>query len=245
MSNLSLTRIENNGLELLIDQKTGECFASMSATAKMANCEVTQIRRLTGDTESLKTAWVKTSNGDKQAKLLNEEQIFDCLAKYNPELLAQCAKAGLRVYLHRLAGYEIKPQIPQTFAEALQLAADQAKQIEAQAKQIEAAKPALDFVEAIAVSETSIEFNAFAKLIGTGRTRLFKLMREDGIIMMNSNLPYQRWIDAGYFEVGEVCGARGVEVYALVTGKGQLWLQQRLKVKSGSLSTLPLFGSES
>jgi hypothetical protein len=96
-------------MELVIDQASGAVFATMSATARMCDCEVTQIRRIVGDSQLLEAATVKTLSGDRSAKLLNEDQIFDCLAKYNPNLLAQCAKAGLRVFLYGLAGYEIKP----------------------------------------------------------------------------------------------------------------------------------------
>ena len=104
----NLVRFDRGGLELVIDQATGECFASMSAAARMCGCEVTQIRRLIGDTKSLKAAIVKTLNGDREAQLLSEDQLRECLAKYNPSLLVQCSGAGLRVYLHKLAGFEIQ-----------------------------------------------------------------------------------------------------------------------------------------
>jgi hypothetical protein len=40
--------------------------------------------------------------------MLNEDQIGECLAKYNPDLLAQCLKVGVRVFLYGLAGYSPK-----------------------------------------------------------------------------------------------------------------------------------------
>lgn len=104
-----LARFENNdGLELVIDNETGECFASMSASARMCDCSVTAIRRLIGDTESLRVASLNTSNGVKEMKLLDEGQILKVLAKYNSDLLLIFAQAGLRVYLHQLAGFEVK-----------------------------------------------------------------------------------------------------------------------------------------
>jgi anti-repressor protein len=125
---------------------------------------------------------------------------------------------------------EAIPALPQTYLEALKALVAATEREEAALAQLEAAKPAIEFAEAIAVSDETIDFNEFAKLVGTGRTRLFREMRKAGVILQQSNLPYQKWMDAGYFEVTEIVGANGVNVYALVTGKGQLWLQQRLGI---------------
>jgi phage antirepressor YoqD-like protein len=228
-------------MELVINETSGGVFATMSATARMCNCEVTQIRRIVGDSELLEVATVKTLIGDRLGKLLNENQIFDCLAKYNPSLLAQCAKAGLRVYLYGLAGYEVKPtQKPDlptdklgwmrlaVEAEERAIAAEaQNRQLQAQA---EADAPLVKYAKAVEYSETSIDFNSFAKMIGTGRTRLFRMMRDNRTIMKNSTLPYQEFIEAGYFEVSQEIDESGRLIpFALVTGKGQIWLHQRLK----------------
>src|SRR5690606_25864080 len=48
-----------------------------------------------------------------------------------------------------------------------------------------------------------------AKSLNTGRTRLFRILREEGIIMKNSTMPYQRYLDAGYFKVTERPRASG------------------------------------
>ena len=39
-----------------------------------------------------------------------------------------------------------------------------------------------------------------AKHLGTGRNRLFSILRKQGILS-SGNIPYQRFIDAGYFRV--------------------------------------------
>lgn len=94
---------------------------------------------------------------------------------------------------------------------------------------IQADAPLVEYAEAVQHSDTAIEFNEFAKMMGTGRTRLFRAMREAGVIMKNSTLPYQKFCDAGYFEVSQEITEDGKLVpFALVTGKGQIWLKQRL-----------------
>jgi phage antirepressor YoqD-like protein len=54
-------------------------------------------------------------------------------------------------------------------------------------------------------------------------------MRDAGVIMQGSTLPYQKYCDAGYFEVSQEITTSGKLIpFALVTGKGQIWLKQRL-----------------
>lgn len=48
-----------------------------------------------------------------------------------------------------------------------------------------------------------------AKSFNTGRTRLYRILREEKLVMPNSTLPYQRFIDAGYFKVVERPRASG------------------------------------
>ena len=127
-------------------------------------------------------------------------------------------------------------KIPKTYAEALLEAGRLAKIVEQQDKrileqdaQLEEQKPKVALANAIAFSDTSIDFNCYAKLIGTGRNKMMNKLRDIGVLMKNSTLPYQKWMDAGYFEVSQEIKDNGRLVpYALVTGKGQVWLKQRI-----------------
>ena len=106
-------------------------------------------------------------------------------------------------------------------------------------EKIERDKPLVDFANHVGKSETLIDMGAMAKLaekemenIRIGRNRLFKWLREKGILM-NNNLPYQRYVEAGYFQV---CDANGgskekplIFPQTMVTGKGQIYLINRLK----------------
>lgn len=95
--------------------------------------------------------------------------------------------------------------VPRSFTEALQLALDQAKQIEALETQRIADMPKLIFAEAVEASATSALIGDFVKTlcdseIRVGRNRVFKWLRDEKYLMID-NLPYQKWIEAGYFEV--------------------------------------------
>lgn len=101
------------------------------------------------------------------------------------------------------------PAIPKTYAEALQLAADQAKQIEAQEKQLALATPKAEFYDAVTQSDDAISMDEVAKVLnlpGLGRNKLFKLLREKGVLQtggVKHNQPYQRHVDAGRFRLVE------------------------------------------
>lgn len=116
--------------------------------------------------------------------------------------------------------------IPKTFGEALRLAADQQLLIEKQQLLIEEAKPKVEFFDAVTDSKTAIDMGSVAKLIdlNIGRNKLFEFLRSNEILMDN-NIPYQRFIDAGWFRVieqkyqngkGEIC----INIKTIVYQKG-------------------------
>lgn len=71
-----------------------------------------------------------------------------------------------------------------------------------------------------------------AKVLGTGPNRLFKFLRDEGLLMRN-NLPYQQHLDAGYFRVIEKPykdgrGESHTYTRTLVTGKGLAYIHKRI-----------------
>lgn len=102
--------------------------------------------------------------------------------------------------------------IPQSFSEALQLAADQARQIEDQQRTIEQKdarinklQPKADFADAAFQAEGKVDIGQAAKILGLpfGRNTLFKKLKEKGILF-GRNEPKQKYIDAGYFELTQL-----------------------------------------
>lgn len=80
-----------------------------------------------------------------------------------------------------------------------------------------------------------------SKSLGLGRTTLYKILRAEGIIMKDSTMPYQRYLDSGYFKVVERPRASGDTIIndpaTRVTAKGFDYiarlLQKRAERKSG------------
>ena len=94
--------------------------------------------------------------------------------------------------------------VPTSFKEALLLAAKQQEEIEEKNLLLLEQKPKVDFYDQVASSKDAIAIGDMAKALNMeiGRNTMFELLREKGILQSN-NIPYQRYIDAGYFRVIE------------------------------------------
>lgn len=105
---------------------------------------------------------------------------------------------------------------------------------------IEKQKPLVEFANKVSDSYNVIDMGRMAKLlkdehINIGRNRLFQWLRQKEILMTN-NIPYQRYIDAGYFQVKESTyetpfGTKTQQT-TYVTGKGQLYITEKLRTES-------------
>lgn len=84
-------------------------------------------------------------------------------------------------------------------------------------------KPKAEFFDAVADSKTEISMNEVSKVLGIkgyGRNNLFEFLRRNGILD-RWNVPYQRYIDCGWFRVieqkytrnGEPCVSTKTLVY--------------------------------
>lgn len=95
--------------------------------------------------------------------------------------------------------------VPRSFAEALQLAADQQKRIEEQQLAIEQSKPKVEFFDKVTGSSDTCDMKEVAKILnfkGVGRNKLFEILRAEKILD-RQNQPYQQYVDSGYFRVIE------------------------------------------
>lgn len=76
--------------------------------------------------------------------------------------------------------------------------------IENKNKQISQMKPKVEFYDTVANSESLLSMGHVAKTLdmGIGRNKLFAFLRDKGILNAH-NIPYQRYVDAGYFKLIE------------------------------------------
>lgn len=140
---------------------------------------------------------------------------------------------------HYLIELEKKWNTPeQVMARALKMADFTIKNLE---MKIEEQKPLVAFANKVSDSSNLIDMGKMAKLlkdehIKIGRNRLFEWLRRKEILMKN-NVPYQRYIDGGYFEVKEsvyetAYGSK-TNITTFVTGKGQIYLTEKLRKEFG------------
>lgn len=104
-------------------------------------------------------------------------------------------------------------------------------------KQIEEMRPKADFFDAVADSKTAISMNEVSKVLGIkglGRNNLFEFLR-DNAILDRWNVPYQKYIDCGWFRVIEQKytknGEEHISIKTLVYQKGVDAIRRKIEAK--------------
>lgn len=166
-----------------------------------------------------------TPGGPQEMGCVNEPGLYALiLGSRKPE-----AKAFKRWVTHEVLPIIRKTgsyhRIPQSYPEALRLAADLAEENQM-------LRPKAEACDQFLTAGNSQSMNVVAKSLGTGRTRLFKFLRDRGILMAN-NTPKQEFIERGYFKVVEKSICMGDQTInkpqTLVTAKGVDWIGRLLK----------------
>lgn len=97
---------------------------------------------------------------------------------------------------------------------------------------IEMMIPKVETYDAICDSKNLKSVGEVAKIIGTGRNRLFEMLRVLGVID-SRNIPYQQYIEQGYFEVKDTAKQIGGESVTFpvtfFTGKGEVWISEKIR----------------
>ena len=162
--------------------------------------------------------------------VLNKKQAIAVGAKLNNSLLMKV--------IDRLEELEKENNtfvIPSTFSEALLLASKQAEQIEKQNALLLEQKPKVEFFEAVTSSKSAIDMGQVAKVLDKdiGRNKLFEILRNKKILQKD-NIPFQTYIDRGYFRVIEVKytkpdGSTNISLKTLVYQKGVSFINKVLE----------------
>lgn len=119
---------------------------------------------------------------------------------------------------------------------ATTLKEEKQRRMEAEAK-IAADEHKVDFYNAIGSTSATLTIERFAKLvteklgIQTGRNRMFQWLRKNGFLQAN-NMPYQRYINNGWFKTYEVIKAGHAFTVPSITGKGQQKLFEKFAAEA-------------
>ena len=182
---------------------------TVSARELYAELEVTDrfsrwFERMTayGFTENEDFTSVKSStvvNNGAERELQDYELSVD-MAKHICMVQRTEKAKEVRQYLIDLEKVWNSPE--QVMARALKMAD---KTIYGLKSQLLEMKPKADFFDAVADSKTAISMNEVAKVLnikGYGRNNLFEFLRENKVLD-RWNVPYQRYVDNGWFRVIE------------------------------------------
>lgn len=121
------------------------------------------------------------------------------------------------------------PQIPQTFSEALRLAADLAEEKQRLEQKIEADKPKVEFVDSYVEVNDSKCLRDVAKLLGWPPQKFNAQLNADKIIFKQSGnwMPYSHIIDKGYFQIKTGNQNDNTWMQTRVTPRGVEYLAKR------------------
>lgn len=182
------------------------------------------------------TPYINEQNGQQYREYqLTRMQTFDLMTGYSVELRIRVNRRWEELE------QEQKHRLPQSFSEALMLAAQQAQELEQKELQLQAQAPKVRFAEAVETSTRSCLVSELAKIITQngyeiGQNRLFKWMRSHGYLGKQGeyyNLPTQRAMEMGLFEVKKTSiskpdGTVLVSTTPKVTGIGQVYFVNKL-----------------
>lgn len=124
-----------------------------------------------------------------------EKWVFD-------EVLPSIRKHGAYMTEQTIEQALVNPDFLIRLATNLKAEQDKRKELEAEKQ---ALLPKAEFYDAVAGSRDAIEMQHVAKVLGIkgmGRNNLFEFLRNKGILD-RQNIPYQKYVDAGYFRVIE------------------------------------------
>lgn len=99
-------------------------------------------------------------------------------------------------------------------------------------KELEEQKPKVEFYDGVNRSVNSLSLRDAAKSLGFKPSVFKAQLIEDGLLYGKNALPYQRYIDSGYFEVAQFIhksadGNEFVRPYTRITGKGCQYVMRR------------------
>jgi prophage antirepressor-like protein len=184
---------------------------------------------------------IPTPSGSQDMACLSEPGLYFFLARSDKEAALPFQKwiAGEVIpTIRKTGGYGA--QVPKTLSEALRLCADLedrrvalASTVDAQQQTIATLEPKAAFAVQVANTDDTLLVGEFGKVIGAGEISLFKFLRAERILLP-TNIPYQEFIDRGYFRVAESIweqnGKTRITRTTRVTGKGQVFIAKKWRM---------------
>jgi phage antirepressor YoqD-like protein len=135
----------------------------------------------------------------REEALLNEHQATLLMTFMRNSEIVKQFKVELVKQFYGMRSALSRPVVPESFADALELAAVKVRELEAAEQKIALDAPKVAAYDALMDADGFYTMEAAAKLGGIGRNTLFARLRTAGVIQTGSRLPYQRY--AHWFKI--------------------------------------------
>lgn len=180
---------------------------------------------------------IGTPSGTQEATILNEGGLYRLIMrsdKPDAEQFQDWVTDEVLPQIRKTGSYSSAPALPKTFAEALELAAKQAREIERQEQEIAELEPQAAQFKKWQFSEDTVYVGARAKVIGLTKREAFEALRAEGVLRKRGvlkrpvNTPNRAYEQ--YFEliVRRVSGRKPWDVTPMITPEGQVVLAELL-----------------
>lgn len=212
--------------EIIIPEEKTENFVTTKELAEVLGVSARTIRD-TATAKGLEGTFhtLQTKGGKQSLRVFSEEE-------------ATIIKMEIQKH-HNLASRQIdtvttSAEEDQMIAQALIILQ---RRIQDANKEIEKLKPAAEFAYQICSSKDAIDIGNCAKVLNRniGRNNLFEFLRNRKVLQQD-NIPYQKYIDSGYFRVIETkytipSGETKISLKTLVLQKGVAYINKLLREK--------------
>ena len=212
--------------EIIIPEEKTENFVTTKELAEVLGVSARTIRE-TATAKGLEGTFhtLQTKGGKQSLRVFSEEE-------------ATIIKMEIQKH-HNLASRQIDTvttaaEEDQMIAQALIILQ---RRIQDANKEIARLKPAAEFAYQICSSKDAIDIGNCAKVLNRniGRNNLFEFLRNRKVLQQD-NIPYQKYIDSGYFRVIETkytipSGETKISLKTLVEQKGVAYINKLLREK--------------
>ncbi len=196
--------------------------------------------------KSVQTKLMSTDGKTYETRLFNRLGLYEILRHSNqPKADAFFDWVwGVLETIRATGSYSMKsqPDLPADYLSALKALVEAEEVKQAQAEQLALQAPKVELYDVALSAENAQSVSVVAKALNIGPLKLFAWLRDQKILMSGGsrhNLPYERYITAGYFEVREVpiMRSKGPELkpQTLVTPKGMAYIHERWQAAHGAL----------
>ncbi|PLR99601.1 phage antirepressor KilAC domain-containing protein [Bacillus sp. T33-2] len=249
--NLAVKEVNFNGDTLIAaqDKTTEKVYVGvrwvcegLQLTRGQLNNEVKKVQEDIVLKKLARNLVLDTGYGFKEVLCIELEGLPIWLAKISitPKMLKESSHTVDKLVEYQLKAKEVLANafihnitqiVPKTYKEALLALVESIEEKEKLEAEKQILLPKAESFDTFIDGSNLQKMNDVAKTLGYGRNKLFEFLREQKVLMKD-NIPYQNYIDMGYFEVKETPIRKGSYIFnkaqTYVTAKGVNYINKLL-----------------